>query len=1513
MLPCSGVQYVGETDCSQQSSGTSFVYDGESNCIERGEQLQMADGRLDELVVHVEEPQREKQGEGHGRLPTSEGHCSRASCIGIQFKNQNSSSLPYFGYDDLTARNHLTERDESSLASENSHLVVDTFESELPSNVREGESSHSEPKWLERDETVALWVKWRGKWQAGIRCARADWPLSTLKAKPTHDRKKYFVIFFPHTRNYSWADMLLVRSIDEFPQPIAYRTHNVGVEMVKDLTVAQRFIMQKLAVSMLNIIDQLHTEALIETARDVMIWKEFASEASRCNGYSDLGRMLLKLQNMILQRYINSDWLQHSFHSWVQGCQNANSAESVELLKEELINSILWKEVNSWASSVQSKLVSERKTWKHEVMKWFSTSHPISSDGDTEQQSCDSPLTTSVQISRKRPKLEVRRAEAHASQLETVDSHRAITVDIDSGFFDSRDIVNAATFVLEKHKEEANREVATPRDSPGIAADGWDGIVVETGNAEVIQTKDAELTPVNEVISVKSLDPETKSRQCIAFIEAKGRRCVRLANDGDVYCCVHLASRFVDSSARPQGTPPVDTPMCGGTTTLGNRCKHRSLFGSSFCKKHRPQSDRQKSSCSPENKLKRKLEENISNTETSYCKDIILAEQVQSPLQVDPVSFIEGDAFSGKNSLIEKPEHFINEYNNTEMLRCIGLCLDNGSDPCPESPKRHQLYCEKHLPSWLKRARNGKSRIISKEVFIDLLKDCCSQEQKLHLHQACELFYRLFKSILSLRNPVPQDVQLQWALSEASKNFDVGEFLMKLVCSEKERLKMLWGFNADKEAQVSSSVMEEQAVRPLASDGSHDNPNDIKCKICSDNFLDYQALGTHWMDTHKKEAQWLFRGYACAICLDSFTNRKVLETHVQDRHHVQFVEQCMLFQCIPCGSHFGNPEELWSHVLSVHSVDFKLSKVPQQYNQSVCENSPRKLELGNLATVENNSETRGGFRKYICRFCGLKFDLLPDLGRHHQAAHMGPNLASSRPSKKGIRYYAYRLKSGRLSRPGFKKGLGAASYRIRNRASANIKKHIQASKSVSIGGINVRSDKTEAGCLGRLEETQCSSVAKMLFSEIQKTKPRPNNLDILSIARFACCKVSLQASLEGKYGVLPERLYLKAAKLCSEHNIQVEWHQEGFVCPKGCKMVIDPQMLPPLKALSDGFVGYRSAHPSDPVSEEWEMDECHYIIDSSHFRQKHMEKVSVLCDDISFGLESVPVVCIVDDGFSDSFHILMDSSDGQNTRCSMPWESFTYVVKPLLDHSLGIDTKSLQLGCACSHSICSPETCDHTYLFDNDYEDAKDIYGRPMRGRFPYDEKGRIVLEEGYLVYECNFMCSCTRACPNRVLQNGIRVKLEVFKTEKKGWAVRAGEPILRGTFVCEYIGEVIDEQEANKRRNRYGSEGCSYFYKIDAHINDVSRLIEEQAPYVIDATKYGNVSRFINHSCLPNLVNHQVLVESMDCQFAHIGFYASRDINLGEELTYDYQYELQPGEGSPCHCGASKCRGRLH
>ncbi|KHN36168.1 Histone-lysine N-methyltransferase SUVR5 [Glycine soja] len=1389
VLPCSGVQYAGESDCPQQSSGTAFVYQEQPNCPENGEHVNFVAAQLNESSHKMQGPQIERH------LSTnSDCQCIGTSCCDCQVDDQHE----YCGFHDF-------EEDminEPCLTSENFISVVDTIEIESPNNSREGDLSCSEPKWLEGDESVALWVK-----------------------------------------------------------------------------------------------------ALTETARDVKVWKEFAMEASRCKGYSNFGRILLKLHKSILQHHINADWLQHSYLSWAERCQSSNSAESVELLKEELFDSILWNGVNTlWdaVAPMQSTLGSEWKTWKQDVMKWFSAPPSLSSSKDTQQQSSDDLYQANLQVCRKRPKLEVRRADTHASQVEIKD--QTIALEADPGFFKNQDTLS--TIAVQSCKQEGVREVSMTT-SPSNLANKWNEIVVEATASDFLHIKEMESTPTNELTVANSVEPGSKNRQCIAYIEAKGRQCVRWANDGDVYCCVHLSSRFLGSSTKSEKPVPVDTPMCEGTTVLGTRCKHRALPDSLFCKKHRPHAETEQTSNLPQNTLKRKHEENYTGS-----KDMYALVNVESPLQVDPVSSIGGDSVHVESNFNEKPKHSENDHNAVVSMHCIGSPPYDYKNPCREGPKRYCLYCERHLPSWLKRARNGKSRIVSKEVFTELLGECSSWEQKVHLHKACELFYRLFKSILSLRNPVPKDVQFQWALTEASKDSNVGEFFTKLVHSEKARIKSIWGFNDDMDI---SSIMEEPPLLPSTINDNYDEENAIKCKICSAEFPDDQALGNHWMDSHKKEAQWLFRGYACAICLDSFTNKKLLETHVQERHHVQFVEQCMLLQCIPCGSHFGNTEQLWQHVLLVHPVDFKPSTAPKQQNFSTGEDSPVKHDQGNLAPLENNSENTGGLRKFVCRFCGLKFDLLPDLGRHHQAAHMGPNLASSRPAKRGVRYYAYRLKSGRLSRPKFKKTLAAASYRLRNKANANLKRGIQASNSLGMGGITIQPHVTESETtnIGRLAEHQCSAVSKILFSEIQKMKPRPNNLDILSIAQSACCKVSLAASLEEKYGILPEKLYLKAAKLCSENSILVNWHQEGFICPRACNVSKDQALLSPLASLPNSSVMPKSVNLSDPASDEWEVDEFHCIINSHTLKIGSLPKAVILCDDISFGKESVPVSCVVDQELMHSLH--MNGCNRQNISPSMPWETFTYVTKPMLDQSLSLDSESLQLGCACLCITCCPETCDHVYLFGNDYDDAKDIFGKPMRGRFPYDENGRIILEEGYLVYECNHMCRCNKSCPNRVLQNGVRVKLEVFKTEKKGWAVRAGEAILRGTFVCEYIGEVLDVQEARDRRKRYGAEHCSYLYDIDARVNDMGRLIEEQAQYVIDATKFGNVSRFINHSCSPNLVNHQVLVESMDCERAHIGFYASRDIALGEELTYDYQYELMPGEGSPCLCESLKCRGRLY
>ncbi|XP_053906793.1 histone-lysine N-methyltransferase SETDB1 isoform X1 [Cuculus canorus] len=87
-----------------------------------------------------------------------------------------------------------------------------------------------------------------------------------------------------------------------------------------------------------------------------------------------------------------------------------------------------------------------------------------------------------------------------------------------------------------------------------------------------------------------------------------------------------------------------------------------------------------------------------------------------------------------------------------------------------------------------------------------------------------------------------------------------------------------------------------------------------------------------------------------------------------------------------------------------------------------------------------------------------------------------------------------------------------------------------------------------------------------------------------------------------------------------------------------------------------------------------------------------------------------------------------------------------------------------------------------------------------------------------------------------------------------------------------------------------------------------------EESCYIIDAKLEGNLGRYLNHSCSPNLFVQNVFVDTHDLRFPWVAFFASKRIRAGTELTWDYNYEVGSVEGKEllCCCGAVKCRGRL-
>ncbi|XP_048319986.2 histone-lysine N-methyltransferase, H3 lysine-9 specific SUVH6 [Ziziphus jujuba] len=215
-------------------------------------------------------------------------------------------------------------------------------------------------------------------------------------------------------------------------------------------------------------------------------------------------------------------------------------------------------------------------------------------------------------------------------------------------------------------------------------------------------------------------------------------------------------------------------------------------------------------------------------------------------------------------------------------------------------------------------------------------------------------------------------------------------------------------------------------------------------------------------------------------------------------------------------------------------------------------------------------------------------------------------------------------------------------------------------------------------------------------------------------------------------------------------------------------------------------------------------------------------------------------------------------------------------------------------------------------------------------GEIPYNYNGAIV-EAKSLVYECGPSCKCPPSCHNRVSQHGIKFQLEIFKTETRGWGVRSLNSISSGSFICEYIGELLEEKDADAK-----TSNDEYLFDIGNNYNDCSLWGElssfgpdaqpspcelvEDGSFTIDAAQFGNVGRFINHSCTPNLYAQNVLYDHDDKRIPHIMLFAAENIPPLQELTYHYNYmidQVRDSNGNikkkSCYCGSLECTGRMY
>ncbi|HAV12682.1 MAG TPA: SET domain-containing protein-lysine N-methyltransferase [Opitutae bacterium] len=116
-------------------------------------------------------------------------------------------------------------------------------------------------------------------------------------------------------------------------------------------------------------------------------------------------------------------------------------------------------------------------------------------------------------------------------------------------------------------------------------------------------------------------------------------------------------------------------------------------------------------------------------------------------------------------------------------------------------------------------------------------------------------------------------------------------------------------------------------------------------------------------------------------------------------------------------------------------------------------------------------------------------------------------------------------------------------------------------------------------------------------------------------------------------------------------------------------------------------------------------------------------------------------------------------------------------------------------------------------------------------------------------------------------------------------------------TDIIQYVGEKISKKESTKRaleweeKARETGEGLVYIFELDDD-------------YDIDGREGENPARYMNHSCDGNCeaINYE----------GEIWIVARKDIKKGEELVYDYGYDMEHFLDHPCLCGSDKCIGYI-
>lgn len=140
--------------------------------------------------------------------------------------------------------------------------------------------------------------------------------------------------------------------------------------------------------------------------------------------------------------------------------------------------------------------------------------------------------------------------------------------------------------------------------------------------------------------------------------------------------------------------------------------------------------------------------------------------------------------------------------------------------------------------------------------------------------------------------------------------------------------------------------------------------------------------------------------------------------------------------------------------------------------------------------------------------------------------------------------------------------------------------------------------------------------------------------------------------------------------------------------------------------------------------------------------------------------------------------------------------------------------------------------------------------------------------------------------------------RLLVRRSHIHGWGLFLKRDVKKDEYIVEYVGQIVRQCVGDKREKFYDESGVGscYLFRLDTD-------------NIVDATRRGNIGRFINHCCHPNAYARVV---SIDSGVKKIVIIALTDLQAGTEIMYDYKFPIEDDKVS-CFCGAPNCRGTMN